>query len=90
MTQDIKRWCNQRFAVSVYQIGTSPKNCQYIIESINVENPQQVIRIEQQDLRGLQGRLLMEYIDDEFRIKAKEGDIEEEGDDQYGFNDEFD
>lgn len=77
MCQDIYRWRNQKFAVSVYQPGGpgwqregEGGQAAFIVEAVNVDAPHErrYIPCSSNVFEGLRGRKLLDYVDRCFQI----------------------
>lgn len=71
MAQDILRWRNQRYAVSVYCVENEG-DVQYMIEAVNTDKPSDKMVTSFSNIFGLRGKILKEYIDSEFEIYESE------------------
>jgi hypothetical protein len=86
MAQDLQRWKNQNFIVSVYNM--KQYGGEIIFEAINVDKPHQRAYITDTDtLKGMRGKILLYYIDQALKIYGEgEGPTyNKEKSDQFGF-----
>ena len=67
MAQDIQRWRNQTFACSIYNLDGH-----FLVEAVNVDEPQQRAYLTLHTLKGMRGKILMYYIDQMLKIYSKD------------------
>jgi hypothetical protein len=83
MAQDVQRWENQNFAVTVYRVGSD--RFPFTIEAINIDKPHQRASIPMSSLFGMRGKILKFYIDECIKIYHKDQAEDDAPDSQFGF-----
>lgn len=75
MSQDINRWKNQNFAVSVYD--TRYQGGGFLVEAVHVDKPAERAYLRVPTLMGMRGEILKYYIDAMVRILGKDDTLQQ-------------